>query len=164
MGKTDYFKYVREVLGASQILQPRDLERPETEVGEKAWTRTGHWPPPGEFDILVLHRGPLSLFEGETSELWEKMKSAMKLESLRWLEVETQQKDLEGTLLELLASYPAKVSLLLQEAPKRTPDLRVLGSSKVLESFAPTMLLEVSDLKKQAWADLQVVMRSFGQN
>lgn len=158
--RSNYFQYVRDVLGAGTVLRARDVENPKVELEQRAVTQTGHWPPPGEVDLLVLHRGGESLFEGAVAELWAKMRGAMNLGTARLLEVETQHEDMDGVLLDLLSSYPAKVSLLLSEAPNRSVDLRVIGSSKVLESFSPSRLVSAPDLKKQAWTDLQIVMRS----
>lgn len=158
--RSPYFQYVRDVLGAGTILRARDAENPKEELDQRAMTKTGHWPTAGEVDLLVLHRGAESFFQGAVGELWDKMRGAMNLGSARLLEVETRHEDLDGVLLDLLASYPAKVSLLLSDAPNRSSDLRVIGPSKVLESFSPSRLVSAPDLKKQAWADLQIVMRS----
>ncbi|HRO67769.1 MAG TPA: hypothetical protein PL182_09425, partial [Pseudobdellovibrionaceae bacterium] len=130
--RSAYFQYVRDVLGAGTVLRARDTENPKTELDQRAFTQTGHWPAPGEVDLLVLHRGTESFFEGVAGELWEKMRGAMSLGSARLLEVETRHEDLDGVLLDLLSSYPAKVSLLLSETPNRSSDLRVIGPSKVL--------------------------------
>ncbi|MBX2986860.1 MAG: hypothetical protein KF802_03095 [Bdellovibrionaceae bacterium] len=158
----DYLQYVKDVLGVNQVIQPRATDQPERELTPVAHTRTGHWPPPQEFDLLVLHAGEGALFQGETAELWDKMKGAMNLGSRRVLEIETAREDLEGVLLQVLETYPAAVSLILSPAPNRRPELHVLGPSKVLESFSPQNLLQAPDLKRTAWGDLQIVMRSLG--
>lgn len=155
----DYLQYVRDVLGVRQVIEPHQIVEAEEDLSPWATTRTGHWPPVGEMDLCILNVGS-ALFEGESAALWEKMKAAMKIQGRRVLEVETQQADVEGVLLRILEAYPASVSLILSEAPARSDSLRVLGSSKVLESFSPSVLLQSPDLKKTAWADLQIVMRS----
>lgn len=157
--RAEYFRYVRDVLGVTSFLKAKDMDHPELEVGHRARTQTGHWPAPAPVDLLVIHQAEQSYFSGEAGDLWAKMRAAMSLGSKRILEVETDQEDVEGVLLDLLNSYPAAVSLILRMDPRRGSDFRVLGSSKVLESFAPTSLVSAPELKKQAWADLQLVMK-----
>lgn len=159
-----YLQYVRQVLGVSHVMEPDRVTDPEEQLSDWARTRTGHWPPPGPIDLLVLHLGEGVLFTSETGELWDRMKQAMKLENKRVLEVESSRalQDVEGTLLKILGGYPAAVSLVLSETPVRPAALRVLGPSKVLETFSPKTLAASADLKRPSWADLQIVMKSLG--
>src|SRR5258708_1448893 len=114
----EYLKYAREVLGLREFIQPKSSDSELAEVASWAKTRTGHWPAPAEFDLLILHQGA-GLFHGEIAELWDKMKTAMNLGSAKILEIELHKADIEGALLELLALYPAAAALLLLEQPAR---------------------------------------------
>jgi len=158
----DYLTYVRDVLGARQILagKPRDPE--SSTLTELARTRTAHWPPAAPMDLIVLHQGE-GLFEGETADLWEKMKSAMHLGAKRVLEIESLpgKDDMDGLVLEALQVFPADVVLILRADPARG-GFRVLGGAQVSESFAPSILVGAPELKRDAWSDLQAVMRELG--
>lgn len=157
----DYLTYVRDVLGVRQVVSPKSHDPQRSSLAELARTRTGHWPEPSDYDLVILHRGE-GLFEGPGAELWGKMRLAMNLGPARALEIETlpEREGIDGVLLEVLEIYPAPVSLILSNQPARGS--RVLGLSKTFESYAPSVLVSSPDLKRSAWGDLQAVMRELG--
>lgn len=157
----DYLSYVQNVLGVNQLIQPVPLAPEEAALAALARAKDGHPPAHGEYDLLVLHRGE-GLFAGEASDLWNKMKGAMHLGPRRVLELETDHADTDRVLKSLLEDYPSAVALVLTPEPARSAVFRALGVSKVIESFAPSLLVQNADLKRGAWNDLQLVMKELG--
>lgn len=161
----DYLFYMREVLGVSSVLLPATAETVREALPELFETRSSHWPPPSEMDLLILVESEVAreLWTGEGEELWERMKGAMKLGSRRVLELQASGALSERALADLLAAYPAASVLILRPVPERSPrEERFVSTARVVESFAPSTLVARPELKREAWNDLQTVMRHLG--
>lgn len=161
----DYLFYLREVLGVSSVLMPATGEAAREQLPSFFETRSGHWPPPSELELLIVVESAQAreLWSGPGEDLWEKMKAAMKLGARRVLELQASGTLQERALAELLAAYPATALLVLRPRPQRTSGVeRTLATARVVESFAPSTLVAQPDLKREAWSDLQLVMRHLG--
>lgn len=160
-----YFHYLKEVLGVSSLISAREPEELVHELQDQVTTQTGHLPEKITVPLLVLdaQRNEPHLFSAEVSELWSKMKQAMKLDKDDILELRHLQGDLDSVLVKLQEAYAPRVVLLLQEEPRRGVS-RTLGQSQIIESFHPSLLLEQTQLKKMAWEDLQLVMHRLSES
>lgn len=120
-----------------------------------------------EFDLVFLHlRSTLnggtlsrSYFEGEAWELFQKMRTAMKMPNLRTLELEASVEVVE--VYEFVIPWiqkrlKNKILLVLSDSPKNHSN--VFGG-QVLETWSPWSLLQNPDRKREAWATLQQITR-----
>ncbi|MCX7978049.1 MAG: hypothetical protein N2578_03510 [Bdellovibrionaceae bacterium] len=155
----DYLNYLRLVLGVERFIRPLAVEETLATLSSMFRTRTGHWPEEKDFDVLFISADPeSSLFSGETGELFEKMKSAMKVSHLRILELDLLhleahwQKAIEDFLV-------AKQIIVFSEnvaVPREVSD----GPFRFLPSLRG--MLADPGLKRPAWEALKVVMKELG--
>lgn len=157
---TNYFSYVKNVLGVKTIqsarLRQSLLEDQTAEI------------PTAHCDLLFLNLKPAadaSVFAPESAELLDKMIQAMRLGHRQYLILEC---DLTGTtqsLTQILQQYTHKVTtpfvVLFNSKPAKN-GIQNLGMVKFIESFGPAYLLQNPNTKKLAWADLQKVMKELG--
>lgn len=156
----DYLDYVRDVLGAPQILMPAASEHGGRSFSECFDTRSGHWPPVGPVDLVIVstNHQVKELWAGASEVLWEKMKAAMGVSHLRLLEVQMREASSPRALVDLLSAFPAQAMLVLKDVPERTDQGRALAGARVIETFSPATLVERVELKREAWSDLQKLM------
>lgn len=158
----DYIQYLKDVLGIQNIMISSDEGRRE----EKAYFFTSQGPfnssvfPSYELIFLnILTQSKESFFRPEVRDLFEKMKSAMKLKNLQVLELDCSVDDRSQLPSELAKICEGKVVVVFSSFPKNIGELIFIGPSKWIETYSPAYLLEDATAKKVVWNDLQKVMK-----
>lgn len=137
-GQKEYLDYVENVLGVKAVLVP-----------EAAPAAVSSAQP--EVPLLIAVEA-LTAYNAAEKELLQKMLAALKLEQVETKVVDRAEAD------GLAAGF--RVDFLDQPEA-----LRAEASENELTTWSPRRLLRQADFKKQAWSDLQKVIRFFsGQN
>lgn len=157
---TNYFSYVKNVLGVKSIQSARIrqslLEDQAFEI------------PTATCDLLFLNlkqANDVSVFDSEATELLAKMIQAMRLGNRQHLILECDLAGNTQSLNQILQQYTQKITtpfVVLFSAKPVKPGLQNLGTVKFLETYGPAYLLQNPNTKKLAWADLQKVMKEIG--
>ncbi len=103
--------------------------------------------------VLFVDQKP---WTASASDLFEKMKLAMKLENVETQTVFTDQ--MSAADFQLLTLKAHTVISFCEELSKS------IQNENLFMTVSPQKLLESPELKKQAWADLQNVMRFLAQS
>lgn len=157
---TNYFSYVKNVLGVKTIQSARIrqslLETQETDI------------PTTSCDLLFLSLKQASdqtVFAPETSELLDKMIQAMRLGARQHLILECDLTGTSESQQQILQKYLQKVTtpfvVVFSSKPVK-PGLQNIGTTKLLETYGPSYLLQNANAKKLVWTDLQKVMKEIG--
>lgn len=160
---TNYFSYVKNVLGVKTIQSARlrqNLATPQSDLqGESSIDSC---------DLLFLNfkqAADQSIFAPECAELLNKMIQAMRLGQRRYLILECDLAGNTKSTMQILQQYTQKVStpfVVLFSSKPTEKSIQNLGKVSFLESYSPAYLLQYPSAKKVAWADLQKVMKAIG--
>lgn len=157
---TNYFSYVKNVLGVKTIQSARLRQSLQGAAAEDI--------PTVECGLLFLHlrqAQEASIFETDVAELFTKMVQAMRLGNRSHLILECELAGKPQSVQQILQRYMEKVKtpfvVLLESKPGKN-GLQNLGPVKFLETYSPSYLLQNPNTKKLAWADLQKVMKELG--
>jgi len=155
---TNYFSYVRNVLGVRTIQSSRFRET-VADLGA-----------PESCDLLFLvikSAHEASSLAGESRDLLDKMIQAMRLANKSYA-IEEYEVPKAGALAipALLQQYAAQVQasfvVVFSTKPTNNGLIQNLGTQKYLETFSPLYLSQNTNAKKVAWTDLQKVMKELG--
>lgn len=160
----DYIQYLQEVLGLQHVVLP---------VTEGEAGKTRFFTAQGPLDESSFHHVELvflniltqskeSFFLPEVRDLFEKMKSAMKLKNLQVLELDCTVEDRSLLPSELAKVCESRVVVVFSSFPKDIGEMIFKGPGKWIETYSPAYLLEDAAAKKVVWNDLQKVMKEFG--
>ena len=156
----DYVEYLRDVLGVQSILLPPNTsETPAQFIS-----------PQGPFEpselvhcelvfLNILTQPKESFFNPDVSDLFQKMRGAMKLANLTVLELDCTVEDRSQLPSELAKKVESKIVVVFSSFPKNIGELIFKGPGKWMETYSPAYLLEDPSAKKVVWNDLQKVMR-----
>lgn len=112
--------------------------------------------------LNLVSRAQDSLFTPAVYDLFEKMRSAMKIENLQVLELDCTTED-RAQLPSLLAEVcEARYVIVFSSFPKDLGEMVLKGSGRWIETHSPAYLLEDAGAKKIVWNDLKKVMRELG--
>ncbi len=146
---TNYFSYVKKVLGVKTIHSSRIHQKPSC-------------------DLLFLNlrqTSDQSIFAPESAELLDKMIQAMRLGERRHLILEHVLVDGVKSATPILQLYAKKITtpfvVLFSTSPAHNA-IQSFSTFKFLESYSPSYLLQNPQAKKIAWADLQKAMKEIG--
>lgn len=164
----DYIQYLEEVLGLQKVM----ISQPAQSSGEVAataaraqfFTERGAFEPSSlqHFELIflnILTQARESIFLPETKDLFAKMKAAMKLRNLQYLELDCTVEDRSQLPSELAKLCESKVVVVFSSFPKDIGELIYKGPGKWIETYSPAYLLEDAAAKKVVWNDLQKVMK-----
>lgn len=162
----DYLMYVNQVLGVNKIINQESLTIDKSSISLFYDINKSAIQIENLKDIeLVFVNLSLditdSLFSKEHVSLFQKMKSAMKIEKIKSIEIETQTQDLNTILLDLSKNSSLKFVVVFTNQPSSKHKISNFGSFSFIETFSPALLNKNTNLKKQAWEDLQQVMGYF---
>lgn len=158
----DYLKYLQEVLGLQNVMlgeQPSNDSRFYSSQGVFEPTEKTH------FELVFLNivtQSKESLFRPEVSDLYTKMKTAMKLNNIQTIDLDCTQEDRSRLPAELAQICESRVVVVFSSFPKDLGELIYKGPGKWLETYSPAYLLEDPDAKKVVWNDLKKVMKELG--
>ena len=160
----DYFVYLQEVLGLETVVLP---EKELSSLESYFFTDQGPLNPSEIADCEVLFLNILtqakeSLYNPAVGELFDKMKSAMKLRNQQFLELDCTIEDRSLLPAELAKICRSKVVVVFSSFPRDIGEFVLKGSGRWLETYSPAYLLEDPGAKKVVWNDLQKVMRELG--
>ena len=155
---TNYFSYVRNVLGV-RTLQSSRIRDAMNEM-----------PAPETCDLLFLvikRPNEASSLAGESFELLQKMIQAMRLINKSYVLEEYEiPKAGAPAIPALLQEYATRVVapfvVVFSTKPANNGLIQNLGTQKYLETFSPLYLSQNPNAKKVAWADLQKAMKEIG--
>lgn len=167
----DYLQYLQDVLGLQNILLP-----PESSLAISAgsgtsaarfYSKQGPWHPQdmqhAELIFLnILTQAKESLFVPAVEDLFGKMKAAMKLKNVQYVELDCTVEDRSHLPSELAKFCESKVVVVFSSFPKDLGEFIFKGPGHWLETYSPAYLLEDAAAKKVVWNDLQKVMRELG--
>jgi hypothetical protein len=157
----DYLKYLQDVLGLKTVVLPTDSLPSEK---AKFFKRNGPIDQIHnlQFELVflnILTQPKESLFLPATSELFEKIKLAMKLRNIQFAEFDCVVEDRSQIPSEFYKFFSSKVVVLFSSFPQNLGEMRIIGSGLWLETYSPAYLVEDPSAKKVVWSDLQKVMR-----
>lgn len=153
---TNYFSYVKNVLGVKTLQSARIRQSLQEEVQADSC------------DLLFLNlkqAADPSVFNKESAELLDKMIQAMRLGDRRHLILEHDLTAAPLSVNQILQQYIGKVRtpfVVVFSTKPANNNIQNLGTVKFIESFGPSYLLQNPNTKKLAWADLQKVMKELG--
>ncbi len=164
----DYIRYLQEVLGLQKVMLPSE----ESGVDGLA-VKTRFFTSQGPFEVHELQHCELvflniltqakeSFFQPAVRELFDKMKSAMKLKNIQVLELDCTVEDRTQLPSELAQICESKVVVVFSSFPKDIGELIYKGPGKWIETYSPAYLLEDPSAKRVVWNDLQKVMKELG--
>jgi len=157
---TNYFSYVKNILGVKTIQSARLRQAIQEEQGAEI--------PTTSCDLLFLNlkqANEQSVFDADAAELLDKMIQAMRLSSRQHLILECDLAGSTQSLSQILQQYTQKVTtpfVVLFSSKPLKPGLQNLGTTKYIETYGPAYLLQNTNTKKLVWADLQKVMKEMG--
>jgi hypothetical protein len=163
----DYVQYLEEVLGLQKVML-NDTSvaavAPSVAVKTQFFTQKGPYTPNEmvhrELVFLnILTQSKESFFLKETRDLFDKMKSAMKLRNIQVLELDCTVEDRSLLPSELAKFCESKVVVVFSSFPKDLGEMIFKGPGKWIETYSPAYLLEDAAAKKVVWNDLQKVMK-----
>lgn len=156
----DYVNYLRDVLGLQTILLPAQT----SDVAAQFISQQGPFEPQElvhcELVFLnILTQPKESFFNPEVSELFQKMRAAMKLANLTVLELDCTVEDRSQLPSELAKKVESKVVVVFSSFPKDIGEMIFKGPGKWIETYSPAYLIEDPTAKKVVWNDLKKVMK-----
>ncbi|WP_413293540.1 hypothetical protein ACLSU7_00385 [Bdellovibrio sp. HCB185ZH] len=167
----DYVQYLEEVLGLQKVM----LNDTTASVGAapdatptvakiQFFTQKGPYVPNEmvhrELVFLnILTQAKESFFRPETRDLFDRMKSAMKIRNIQVLELDCTVEDRSLLPSELAQFCESKVVVVFSSFPKDLGEMIYKGPGKWIETYSPAYLLEDAAAKKVVWNDLQKVMK-----
>lgn len=160
----DYLHYLQDVLGIQNVmLSPEKSQEMKTQFfnsqGPFVAMEQGHF----ELVFLnILTQSKESFFLPEVRDLFDKMKSAMKLRNLQTLELDCTVDDRSQLPSELAKICESRIVVVFSSFPKDLGELIYKGPGKWIETYSPAYLLEDPGAKKVVWNDLQKVMKELG--
>lgn len=160
----DYIRYMQDVLGLQSVM----ISNTGSDEGRtRFFSIEGPYEPSEVFHFEVIFLNILtqskeSFFSPEVRELFDKMRSAMKLRNLQVLELDCTVDDRAQLPSELAKICESKVVVVFSSFPKDIGELIFKGPGKWLETYSPAYLLEDPAAKKVVWNDLQKVMKELG--
>lgn len=164
----DYIQYLEEVLGLQKVMISESPQAAgvvaTTPSRTQFFTEQGALVPSSlqHFELIflnILTQAKESLFLPETKELFSKMKAAMKLRNLQYLELDCTVEDRSQLPSEVAKLCESKVVVVFSSFPKDIGELIYKGPGKWIETYSPAYLLEDAGAKKVVWNDLQKVMK-----
>lgn len=100
-----------------------------------------------------------SIFRGEVRDLFQKMFSAMKIDSNQVLILDCVMNERNLIANELFKISSPKWVLFFGSEPIHAGEFQIKGPSRWLETFSPAVLVKNPQSKKIVWNDLQKIMR-----
>ncbi|MNL28250.1 hypothetical protein D3C87_1498870 [compost metagenome] len=159
-GMKDYVNYLREVLGIQTVLMtPSQDVTPAQFISAQGPFEPSELIHAELVFLNILTQPKESLFNPEVRELFDKMKSAMKLHNIQMLELDCTVEDRSQLPSELAPKCEGKVVVVFSSFPKDIGELIFKGPGKWIETYSPAYLLEDPGAKKVVWNDLQKVMK-----
>lgn len=160
----DYQKYLTEVLGIHEVLIADGKETVAKVEGTHFFSSKGpyEFPQDANFELVflnILSQSKESLFLPEVEDLFGKMKAAMRLKNIQFLELDVTLEDRSLLPSEFLKHCRARMIVVFSSFPKDIGEVIIKGSSRWLETYSPSYLLEDAGAKKVVWNDLQKVMK-----
>lgn len=160
----DYLQYLQDVLGIQNVmLSPQKNQEAKTQFFNSQGPFTAV--EQGHFELIflnILTQSKESFFLPDVRDLFEKMKSAMKLRNLQTLELDCAVEDRSQLPSELAKICESRVVVVFSSFPKDIGELIYKGPGKWIETYSPAYLLEDPGAKKVVWNDLQKVMKELG--
>ncbi|WP_413574841.1 hypothetical protein [Bdellovibrio sp. HCB290] len=163
----DYIQYLEEVLGLQKVMlgdMPAALAEGEVAAKTQFFTQDGAYTP-GEMVhrelvfLNILTQAKESFFRPEVRDLFDKMKSAMKIRNIQVLEMDCTVENRSLLPSELAKFCESKVVVVFSSFPKDLGEMIFKGPGKWIETYSPAYLLEDGAAKKVVWNDLQKVMK-----
>lgn len=159
----DYIQYLQDVLGLQSVMIANDGSQAKTQF----FTSQGpfHSAEFSSYELIflnILTQAKESFFKPEVRELFDKMKSAMKLKNLQVLELDCTVEDRLQLPSELAKICEGKVVVVFSSFPQNIGEMIFKGPGKWIETYSPAYLLEDPNAKKVVWNDLQKVMKELG--
>ena len=157
----DYIKYLQEVLGIKNIIiETTHSEKDEGYFFTQSGPVSKHEVKHCELVFLnILTQSKESLFNPATQELFQKMKIAMKVNNVQYLELDCTLSNRSELPSEVSKICESKFVVVFSSFPQNLGEFKIVGSGKWLETYSPAYLLEDVAAKKVVWNDLQKVMR-----
>ncbi|AHI06214.1 hypothetical protein BDW_08570 [Bdellovibrio bacteriovorus W] len=160
----DYQKYLSEVLGIHEVLIADGKEAAPAVTGTHFLSKKGafEFPQDANFELVflnILSQSKESLFLPEVEDLFGKMKAAMRLKNIQVLELDVTLEDRSLLPSEFLKHCRARMIVVFSSFPKDIGEIIIKGSSRWLETYSPSYLIEDAGAKKVVWNDLQKVMK-----
>lgn len=163
----DYQKYLSEVLGVQEILLGEGEAVRNSDAapaGTHFYSKSGafEFPSDANFELVflnILSQSKESLFIPEVEDLFGKMKAAMRLKNIQILELDVTLEDRTLLPSEFLKHCRARMIVVFSSFPKDIGEIIIKGSSRWIETYSPSYLLEDAGAKKVVWNDLQKVMK-----
>ncbi|WP_413557426.1 hypothetical protein [Bdellovibrio sp. HCB209] len=164
----DYVQYLEEVLGLQKVMLG-DMAVPAGEAAAlpaktQFFTQKGPYTTQEKVHrelvfLNILTQSKESFFLKETRDLFDKMKTAMKLKNIQVLELDCTVEDRSLLPSELATFCESKVVVVFSSFPKDLGEMIYKGPGKWIETYSPAYLLEDAAAKKVVWNDLQKVMK-----
>ncbi|RYZ86773.1 MAG: hypothetical protein EOP06_13865 [Proteobacteria bacterium] len=183
---TNYFSYVKNVLGVRTIKMPADFDRRAVHAlrspnknangGTNLTANSGavsndtnNHSAVESVDLLFLHlktKNDSSIEDDSSRELLDKMIQAMRLGvrsyAVHEITLADEGNDRANLLRKTADVVRAPFVVIFSSDPIQNGLTQNLGLQKFLETFSPPYLLANAAAKKVTWSDLQKVMRELG--
>ncbi len=160
----DYVHYLQNVLGLKAVIMPEQELATGIATPAQFISQQGPFAPSElkHFEVIflnILTQAKESLFDSEVSNLFSKMRQAMKLANLQVLELDCTVDNRSLLPSELAKICESKIVVVFSSFPKDIGEMIFKGPGKWLETYSPAYLLEDPTAKKVVWNDLQKVMK-----
>lgn len=168
----DYIDYLQNVLGIKTAMFAAPVAVAPVVAGEVALATPAFFYSPrgplvegqtyNQAKLAIVnwvHDAKDSLFETETSDLFQKMFAAMKIAPSDVLIVDCVMNERQLIPNELYKIASPQVVLFFCTDPANMGEFQVRGPARWLETLSPAFLVQNPNAKKAVWNDLQKVMR-----
>ncbi|MGZ3774426.1 MAG: hypothetical protein ACXVCY_11315 [Pseudobdellovibrionaceae bacterium] len=160
----DYLHYLQDVLGIQNIMVASEngSDHPVQFFSSQGPFNTAAVPSYELIFLNIVTQAKESFFNKDVQDLFEKMKTAMKLKNIQVLELDCTVEDRSQLPSELAKICEGRVVVVFSSFPQSIGELIFKGSGKWIETYSPAYLLEDTTAKKVVWNDLQKVMKELG--
>lgn len=174
-----YLQYLNEVLGVSGVMMPTPLQaHAVAHIAESQTEVDGleqpafFYSPQGPMSegqsfsnaklaiVNWVHHADDSLFEDETSDLFEKMFAAMKILPADVLVLDCVMNERNLIPNELYKIASPQIVLFFCTEPSLMGEFQIKGPARWIETLSPAFLRHNPASKKIVWKDMQKVMSS----
>ncbi|MEN0060289.1 MAG: hypothetical protein AAGB31_15730 [Bdellovibrio sp.] len=160
----DSIRYMQDVLGLQTVMISSSSKSEEGQTHTRFFLPEGPYKPTElqYYELIflnILTQKKESLFRSEVQALFEKMKTAMRIKNIRYVELDCTVEDRSKLPSELARLCESKVVVVFSSFPKDLGEMIYKGPGSWLETYSPAYLLEDAGAKKVVWNDLQKVMK-----